>query len=95
MMGRSFLLVGATLLAATACTNVPELEDELSPQLRDARFPKLIELDKALGPPVDPESEAKEIEQELDARAAALQKRARQLQAPQPDEATSTPDITE
>ncbi|MCL6284770.1 hypothetical protein M3P21_14630 [Ruegeria sp. 2012CJ41-6] len=95
MTGRVLVLIGAGLLAVTACTNVPELEDELSPQLRDSRYPKLIPLEDALGPPVDPQTEAREIEDELEARAAALQNRARQLQAPRPDDGATTPDSTE
>ncbi|MDP5216642.1 hypothetical protein Q5Y75_05380 [Ruegeria sp. 2205SS24-7] len=92
MTGRVLVLIGAMLLAVTACTNVPELDDEISPQLRNSRYPALIPLEDALGPPVDPQAEAQEIEEELEARAAALQNRARQLQAPQPDDGATTPD---
>ncbi|MEX0349826.1 MAG: hypothetical protein AB3N15_10425 [Paracoccaceae bacterium] len=91
MTGKALLFAGATLLALGACTQVPELDEKLSAQTRDARFPKLIPLEDALGPPVDPEAEAQEIEDELDARAAALQNRARQLQAPQVEDSATTP----
>lgn len=76
------LLALTILVALAACTQVPELEDHLTPQLRRADYPTLIPLDETLGPRPDPAAEATEIEEELAARVAALQNRARALQTP-------------
>lgn len=68
-------------LFCVACTNVPELDDKLTPQLRNAQYPKLVPLHETLGPPVSPRDEAAELEEQLNARVASLQARAQRLQA--------------
>ncbi|MCE8511311.1 hypothetical protein KBY22_01290 [Ruegeria pomeroyi] len=77
-MPRSAFL--SLLLLAAACTQVPELNERISPDLRKAGFPKLVPLDEALGPPADPEGEALAVQKSLEARRDALAQRARRLQ---------------
>lgn len=67
------------LAAAAACTRVPELEDRLTPDLRDAPYPALLPLGSALAPLPPPRQEAEALEQELDARSRRLQQRAEAL----------------
>jgi hypothetical protein len=69
----TFLLA---LTGAAACTRVPELEDRLTPDLRGAGYPKLLPLDNALEPLDPPQQAGEELQQELDARSARLQRRA-------------------
>ncbi|NVL00596.1 hypothetical protein KQ247_17565 [Ruegeria pomeroyi] len=78
------------LLMAAACTQVPELNERIGPDLRTAAFPKLVPLDEALGPPVDPEGEARAVQEALEARRAALAGRARRLQQASHDDSTQT-----
>ena len=65
-----------------ACTQVPELNDKVSPQLKNANYPKLVPIDQALGPPVAPEEEAKKVTEQLEARRDSLKRRASALQKP-------------
>ncbi|KIC07774.1 hypothetical protein RA19_21840 [Leisingera sp. ANG-M1] len=64
------------LTAAAACTRVPELEDRLTPDLRGADYPKLLPLDDALEPLDPPKQAGEDLQDELDARAARLKRRA-------------------
>ncbi|NIZ59637.1 hypothetical protein DL239_01460 [Sedimentitalea sp. CY04] len=68
-------------LMATACTRVPELEDQLTPDLKSADYPDLIPLEQALAPLPLPETQSAELEQQLLSRSASLQQRARALQS--------------
>ncbi len=68
------------LLALCACTNIPELEGKEAPSLRTAPYPKLTPIEASLGAPVDPVSEAEEVEEDLIARGEALGERAEALQ---------------
>ncbi|SLN31433.1 hypothetical protein [Ruegeria meonggei] len=67
-------------LACAGCTNFPELEGREQPDVKSARYPKLIPLQENLGPPIDPVNEAAEVEEDLLARREALQKKSEELQ---------------
>jgi len=67
------------MAAAAACTRVPELEDRLTPDLRDADYPVLLPLDDALEPLDPPQQAGEELQEELDARSARLKRRAEAL----------------
>ncbi|MBO9452188.1 hypothetical protein J7426_18075 [Tropicibacter sp. R16_0] len=69
-----------------ACTQVPELEDKVSSQLKNAKYPKLVPIDETLGPPVAPEAEAQKVTDELEARRDSLKQRAAALQKPVVDQ---------
>ncbi|WP_109311963.1 hypothetical protein [Ruegeria sp. AU67] len=68
------------LLTCAACTDFPELEGREQPNVRSAAYPKLVPLQDILGPPIDPVSEAAEVEEDLTARSEALAKKAEALQ---------------
>ncbi len=70
------------LAATAACTNVPELEEGITPDLRRAPYPDLVPLDGLLEPRPAPEAQAAETQASLDARAARLQARAAALNTP-------------
>ncbi len=72
----------AAFLALGACVQVPELNERVPPELRDAPYPTLRPLDDTLGPAVDPVSEAEELDERLSGRVQSLQARARGLQGP-------------
>jgi hypothetical protein len=83
-MTRSYTLTTCACiltLITTACTRVPELEDQLTADLKSADYPKLIPLDQALAPLPLPETQSAELEEQLLARSARLQNRARALQS--------------
>lgn len=88
-MFRTTLLTLALLMIA-ACTQVPELNERIGPDLRDASFPRLVPLDEALGPPADPEGEAQAVQKSLEARRDALAQRARRLQQASHDDTTQS-----
>ncbi|MCA0928554.1 hypothetical protein [Ruegeria profundi] len=68
------------VLICAGCADFPELEGSEPPELRSARYPKLIPLQEALGPPVEPANEAAEVEEDLKARREALEKKSQDLQ---------------
>lgn len=68
------------MFACAACADIPELDGSESPSVRKAKYPRLIPLSEALGPPVDPVNEAAEVEEDLTARGEALAERAQALQ---------------
>lgn len=68
------------LLICAACADFPELEGREAPDVRKAPYPRLIPLQDTLGPPVDPVSEAEEVEEDLLARSEALTQKAQALQ---------------
>jgi len=74
------LTVLSLLVLCAGCAEFPELEGRESASVQRAPYPPLIPLDSALGAPVDPVSEAEEIEQDLARRADALSRRAKALQ---------------
>jgi len=75
------ICVGLVTLAATGCTRVPELEDQLTADLRSADYPELVPLDQAAAPLPLPATQSAELEQQLLARSARLQNRARALRS--------------
>ncbi|SDD75260.1 hypothetical protein [Ruegeria marina] len=78
------------LVLTAACTQVPELNEQIRPDLQSKSFPRLIPLDETLGPAVIAEDEARKLEQSLASRRAALEARARRLRQPVLDEAERT-----
>ena len=80
------LLSAALLLAG--CIDVPELGETLTPEVEDAPYPDLLPLETVLIRPPDPRTEAEEIDAELEARRAALERRAAALNAPVVDDPT-------
>lgn len=76
---RNGILLAAAVAAASACTRVPELEDRLTPDLRGAGYPTLLPLDTALQPLPPPAVASRQLEHELNARGARLQRRAEAL----------------
>ena len=69
------------LAAAAACTNVPELKEGITPDLRRAAYPDLVPLQGLLEPLPAPAQQSAETEAELNARAARLRARAAALEA--------------
>jgi hypothetical protein len=67
------------LAAAAACTNVPELEEGITPDLRRADYPDLVPLDSLMQPLPAPQEQSAETQAALDARAARLRARAAAL----------------
>lgn len=63
--------------AAAACTRVPELEDQLTPDLRSAGYPKLLPLDTSMEPVAPPQQASGDLQQELEGRNARLKRRAK------------------
>ncbi|MQY42652.1 hypothetical protein GG681_08350 [Epibacterium sp. SM1969] len=70
-----------SLALAAACTRVPEIEDQLTDDLRNAPYPELIPLDGVVEDRAAPSEEAQELEAELARRAARLKARAAALKA--------------
>lgn len=68
------------ILACAACADFPELEGSEPKSVKSAAYPQLIPLQDTLGAPVDPISEATEVEEELTARSESLAQRAQALQ---------------
>lgn len=71
----------AVLLLAAACSNVPELEEGITPDLRRVDYPELVPIDALIAPLPAPAGQSGEIQAELDARAARLKARAQALEA--------------
>ncbi|WP_420584397.1 hypothetical protein [Ruegeria sp.] len=69
------------ILTCAGCADFPELDGSEPPDLSSARYPKLIPLQETLGAPVDPVSEAEEVEEDLNARREDLEKKADALQS--------------
>ncbi|WP_211299426.1 hypothetical protein [Pukyongiella litopenaei] len=78
----------AVVAVVAGCTEIPELDATLSPQLEQADYPALIPLDDSLFEHPEPRDEARELQQGLDARSRRLHDRARALQGPVVDDAT-------
>lgn len=67
---------------AAACSRTPDLGTRAAPDLDNADYPALIPLDNVLGPPVDPQSEAEKLAEDLNRRRDALKARAGRLNQP-------------
>lgn len=74
----------------TGCTQVPELGDRVTPEIKDAAYPLLVPLDESLTTPPNPMVEAAEVEETLIARVQRLKNRAKQLQGPVVDRQTQS-----
>ena len=71
---------GLVLFGTTACVDVPELGDRVSPALDRADYPALVPIERLLGPATPVREEAETLANQLDARRARLQRRADALQ---------------
>lgn len=78
----------AILALLAACTQVPELQDTVNSDMRNADFPDLVPLDSTLGPAINPEDEASKLQNELVGRREHLRNRASQLQSKVVDDTT-------
>lgn len=67
-------------LTLTACTQFPELEGTVAPDVEAADFPALIPLDPLMATTAPVVSDPVQTTQTLQARVAALRARARTLQ---------------
>jgi hypothetical protein len=67
------------VLACAACTQVPELDNQIAPDVQHADYPALVPLHQALAPLPDPTERAQALEDELTARRDRLRGRARSL----------------
>lgn len=77
-------LLTALALSSAACSRVPELENQLSADLRSQPYPKLLPLETALVAEPLPEVESAALDQDLTARAALLKRRAEALRQREP-----------
>lgn len=77
-------LLTALALSGAACSRVPELENQLSADLRSQPYPKLLPLGTALATEPLPEVESAALDQDLSARAARLKARAEALRQREP-----------
>lgn len=73
------VLILGLAVGLSACSRVPEIEDQLTPDLRSASYPALIPLDTALPSKAQPAEQGAELDAELKARAARLKARASAL----------------
>ncbi len=81
---RILVLVSGLLLGGLpACTRVPAIESQLTPELRAADYPELIPLDGLTSAGPAPTEMRSKTETELQARAARLRARAAALKAAQ------------
>lgn len=71
----------AALLTGAACVQAPELDANITDQLRKAPYPELQPLDDALFDVPLPQEQSAEIDETLTARRDRLQSRARALNA--------------
>ena len=79
-------LLIATLVSLAACSDPPDLDKSVAPELEQAKYPKLVPFDRFLDPP-EPDLEGEEepltdaeITEQIEGRAAGLQSRAARLQ---------------
>jgi len=66
-------------LPLTGCTNEPELQSQVTPELRQAEYPKLLPLEQTLAPQPLQQEQSAELQRHLDAQGWALQRRAEAL----------------
>ena len=82
------LRVFLPLLILAGCTTAPQLDGGTSRDLERADYPTLVPIEQILGSTrADPAAD-QQVEDQLDARLAALQARASRLKASQIDPAT-------
>lgn len=76
-------LIGAGFALATlaACSTEPELRNQLTPELRNADYPPLLPVDELVPARPAPEQAGRAVEDTLQARSTALQRRADALRA--------------
>ncbi|MBE1282625.1 MAG: hypothetical protein GJ676_04865 [Rhodobacteraceae bacterium] len=82
-MIRTTLTIFSVLCAAvlaTACTRVPEIEAQISPELKKASYPTLQPLDQSVVPLPSPQQAGQEIQDNLNARRDRLKRRAAALE---------------
>ncbi len=81
------LMCSAALLLGTACSRVPDIENQLTKDLRNAPYPALLPLNSVFATPdtpaASPAQQGAALEQDLSARAARLRARAAALNAAQ------------
>ncbi len=77
MKALPFLILTVVL---ASCADIPELDGVEPRGIQKAAYPRLIPLQDTLGAPVDPVSEAEEVEEDLTTRSEALKKKAEALQ---------------
>lgn len=70
----------ALFLALAACTQFPELDSTVVPNLENAEFPELVPLEPLMARTSPVVADADRTTQALDARVAALRARAAALQ---------------
>lgn len=83
---RRYICTAALLLAA--CTDVPELDGAAPADLSNAPYPRLIPLDSEFRSEPPPREEGEELASAMEARRAALLRKARELQSPIVDKET-------
>lgn len=66
-------------IALAGCSTQPELQNQITPEMRAADYPQLLPLDQALSPLPSPQSENERLQKHLDARGNTLQRRAERL----------------
>lgn len=72
-------LVAGLVVLSSACSRVPEIEDQLTQDLRGQPYPQLLPLSSALPPQENPAELSSTLDEELAARAARLKRRAAAL----------------
>ncbi len=80
-------LLIAALVSLAACSDPPDLDKSVTPELEQADYPKLVPFDRFVDPP-EPDLEGDEepltdaeITEQIEGRAAGLQSRAARLQS--------------
>lgn len=89
-MGRPFsLTVLVVALAITgACTRVPEVDEQVAPDLKAANYPELVPLHRVLSDEPSPQEAQQKQQEILQARQARLKRRAAALRRKGVDDAT-------
>lgn len=77
MRAATALLICLTL---TACTQFPELDNTISPEVETSKFPALLPLETLMAEATPVVSDPVQTTQTLEARVTALKARARALQ---------------
>lgn len=81
-VSRLLLLACAFALGLSGCVDIPELDEEISKQLRDADYPMLLPIDSALAIGTTKVSSPEDVNSELAARVARLEQKAEALRQP-------------
>ncbi len=75
----SAILILCLSLITSACTRVPQIEDQIDSDLRGQPYPDFVPLDAVLAPHALPQKQNAEIKTDLDKAAARLRRRAAAL----------------